>query len=55
MRVLAFTKPFGPLPAARLGDALAVSGVDGADLVVREGQTVEPAAPEPVEPAAERI
>ena len=46
VRVLAFTKPFGPLPAARLGDVLAASGADGADLLVREGQTVDPADPD---------
>ncbi|MFD3311862.1 sugar phosphate isomerase/epimerase family protein [Streptomyces sp. NPDC058694] len=42
MRVLVLTKPFGDLPPEELADQLAVAGADGADLLVREGQTVTP-------------
>ncbi|MEV0385552.1 sugar phosphate isomerase/epimerase [Nonomuraea sp. NPDC050643] len=45
MRLLAFTKPFGPIDAARLAEAVASVGADGADLLVREGQTVGPGDP----------
>ncbi|SEH02593.1 Sugar phosphate isomerase/epimerase [Nonomuraea solani] len=45
MRLLAFTKPFGPIDVAPLAEALASVGADGADLLVREGQTVAPADP----------
>ncbi|MEJ3651499.1 sugar phosphate isomerase/epimerase [Actinomycetes bacterium KLBMP 9759] len=46
VRVLAFTKPFGPMTVGRLADAVVEVGADGADLVVRDGQTVTPAEPE---------
>ncbi len=46
MRVLAFTKPFGPMTVERLADAVVEVGADGADLVVRDGHTVTPAQPE---------
>ncbi|MEV4109054.1 sugar phosphate isomerase/epimerase [Nonomuraea sp. NPDC049695] len=45
MRLLAFTKPFGPIDAASLAEAVASVGAKGADLLVREGQTVSPADP----------
>ncbi|GAA3228136.1 sugar phosphate isomerase/epimerase family protein [Nonomuraea helvata] len=45
MRLLAFTKPFGPIDAAPLSEAVASVGAEGADLLVREGQTVSPADP----------
>ncbi|MEU7863229.1 TIM barrel protein [Nonomuraea sp. NPDC049141] len=45
MRLLAFTKPFGPIDAAPLAEAVASVGAEGADLLVREGQTVGPADP----------
>lgn len=46
MRVVVLTKPFGALEPARLAGVLAEAGADGAELVVREGQTVPPGAPE---------
>lgn len=42
MRVLVLTKPFGDLPPEELVDQLAEAGADGADLLVRDGQTVTP-------------
>ncbi|HUR09580.1 MAG TPA: TIM barrel protein [Nonomuraea sp.] len=45
MRLLAFTKPFGSIDAAPLAEALVSVGAEGADLLVREGQTVSPADP----------
>lgn len=45
MRVIAFTKPFGPVAPGLLADRLASLDVAGADLVVREGQAVDPARP----------
>lgn len=44
-RVLVMTKPFGALSPGRLAGTLAALGADGAELVVREGQTVTPAEP----------
>ncbi|MEV0353321.1 sugar phosphate isomerase/epimerase [Nonomuraea sp. NPDC050680] len=46
MRLLAFTKPFGSLDAPQLAEAVASVGAEGADLLVREGQTVSPADPD---------
>jgi sugar phosphate isomerase/epimerase len=43
--VLGFTKPFGSIGVAELAGELAAAGVDGADLVVRDGQAVTPAEP----------
>lgn len=43
--VLVMTKPFGALPPGRLAETLAALGADGAELVVRDGQTVAPAEP----------
>ncbi len=45
MRVIVFTKPFGPVSVAELVARLGGVGVDGADLVVRHGQTVTPDQP----------
>jgi sugar phosphate isomerase/epimerase len=45
MRVIVFTKAFGAIGATELADNLAGLGVDGADLVVRDGQIVTPADP----------
>ncbi|MEV0618924.1 sugar phosphate isomerase/epimerase [Nonomuraea sp. NPDC050404] len=45
MRLLAFTKPFGRIDAPLLAETVASVGADGADLLVREGQTVGPADP----------
>jgi sugar phosphate isomerase/epimerase len=45
MRVIVFTKPIGPLPIDGLVARLAALGVDGADLTVRDGQTVTPEEP----------
>lgn len=45
MRVIAFTKPFGPVAPGALADRLAELEIAGADLVVREGQAVDPARP----------
>jgi sugar phosphate isomerase/epimerase len=45
VRVLAFTKSFGSVPVDRLADAVAATGADGADLVVRHNQTVAPDEP----------
>jgi sugar phosphate isomerase/epimerase len=45
MRVIVFTKPFGGAGADELAGRLAELGADGADLVVRDGQTVTPADP----------
>jgi sugar phosphate isomerase/epimerase len=42
VRVLVLTKPFGALPPEELAGQLAETGADGADLLVREGQTVTP-------------
>ncbi len=39
------TKPFGGLSPGRLAETLAALGADGAELVVRDGQTVTPAGP----------
>lgn len=43
--MLVMTKPFGALPAGRLAATLAELGADGAELVVRDGQTVTPDDP----------
>lgn len=45
MRAIVFTKPLGAIGATQLADDLAGLGADGADLVVRDGQTVTPADP----------
>jgi sugar phosphate isomerase/epimerase len=42
VRVLVLTKPFGVLPPEELAAQLAEAGADGADLLVRDGQTVTP-------------
>ncbi|MFC4009078.1 sugar phosphate isomerase/epimerase family protein [Nonomuraea purpurea] len=55
MRLLAFTKPFGPIDATRLADAVASVGAEGADLLVREGQTVSPADPGGIAVAAAEL
>jgi len=43
--LLVMTKPFGALSPGRLAETLATLGADGAELVVRDGQTVTPAGP----------
>ena len=45
MRVLVMTKPFGALSPGALADLVATMPVDGAEIVVRDGQTVTPAKP----------
>lgn len=45
MRVVVFTKLFGAVGISELVDGVAKVGADGADLVVRDGQTVTPRAP----------
>jgi sugar phosphate isomerase/epimerase len=45
IRILVMTKPFGALPPGRLAGTLAEMGAHGAELVVRDGQTVTPAGP----------
>ncbi|MFC5827611.1 sugar phosphate isomerase/epimerase family protein [Nonomuraea insulae] len=45
MRVIVLTKPFGAVEPARLAGSLAEAGADGADLVIRAGQTVSPDKP----------
>jgi sugar phosphate isomerase/epimerase len=45
IRTLVMTKPFGAMSPGRLAETLAVIGADGAELVVRDGQTVTPAEP----------
>jgi sugar phosphate isomerase/epimerase len=45
VRVIVFTKPFGSVGVGQLADALEAVGADGADLVVRDGQTVTPDQP----------
>jgi sugar phosphate isomerase/epimerase len=45
IRTLVMTKPFGALSPGRLAGTLAAIGADGAELVVRDGQTVTPAEP----------
>lgn len=52
MRVIVFTKPFGAVDMVELADRLAELGVDGADLVVRDGLTVTPADPRGIVTAA---
>ncbi|NUT42199.1 MAG: hypothetical protein HOV86_19665, partial [Thermoactinospora sp.] len=42
MRLLVFTKPFGAVQPGRLAEMVAATGADGADLVVRDGQSVTP-------------
>ena len=42
---LVMTKPFGAMPPGPLAETLAGMGADGAELVVRDGQTVTPAEP----------
>lgn len=49
------TKPFGALPPGRLAETLAGLGADGAELVVRDGQTVTPTAPAGLRTAAEEL
>jgi sugar phosphate isomerase/epimerase len=44
-QLLVMTKPFGGLSPGRLAATLAGLGADGAELVVRDGQTVTPAGP----------
>jgi sugar phosphate isomerase/epimerase len=46
VRVIVFTKPFGSMSIAELADSMAELGVDGVDLVVRDGQTVTPDDPD---------
>lgn len=46
MRVLAFTKPFGRREVGSLADTIAATGAEGADLVVRDGQSVTPDEPD---------
>ncbi|MEV6167310.1 sugar phosphate isomerase/epimerase [Streptomyces sp. NPDC051954] len=45
MHVLVLTKPFGALSPKELAARLAEAGADGADLLVRDGQTVTPSTP----------
>lgn len=49
------TKPFGALPPGQLAETLAHMGADGAELVVRDGQTVTPAAPAGLRSAATEL
>ncbi|MFI7540533.1 sugar phosphate isomerase/epimerase family protein [Actinoplanes sp. NPDC049599] len=49
------TKPFGALPPGRLAATLAALGAGGAELVVREGQTVTPAQPARLHDAAREL
>ncbi|MFF1357899.1 sugar phosphate isomerase/epimerase family protein [Streptomyces sp. NPDC058297] len=55
MRVLVLTKPFGDLPPSRLADLLAHAGADGADLLVRDGQTVTPGTAERIAETARAL
>ncbi len=43
--MIIFTKPFGSVSVAELVERLSTLGVDGADLTVRDGQTVTPDSP----------
>ena len=45
IQLLVMTRPFGALTPGRLASALAGMGADGAEVVVRDGQTVPPAEP----------
>ncbi|GAA3922576.1 hypothetical protein Aau02nite_32600 [Amorphoplanes auranticolor] len=45
IRILVMTKPFGAPPPGRLAATLAALDADGAELVVRDGQTVTPRDP----------
>lgn len=49
------TKPFGALSPGRLAETLAALGADGAELVVRDGQTVTPAEPARLRDAATEL
>ncbi|MEU8489561.1 TIM barrel protein [Streptomyces sp. NPDC048641] len=55
MRVLVLTKPFGDLPPRRLADRLAQAGADGADLLIRDGQTVTPGTVERIAETARAL
>ncbi|GAA3113026.1 sugar phosphate isomerase/epimerase family protein [Streptomyces echinatus] len=55
MQVLVLTKPFGSLPPENLADQLARAGADGADLLVRDGQTVTPATPRRISETARAL
>lgn len=55
MRTIVFTKPLGAVGATRLADDLAELGADGADLVVRDGQTVAPDDPRGIGSVAAKL
>jgi sugar phosphate isomerase/epimerase len=55
MRVIVFTRPFGPVSVAELVGRLGTLGVDGADLTVRDGQTVTPGQPGGIGSVAEAL
>ncbi|MFJ5259892.1 sugar phosphate isomerase/epimerase family protein [Streptomyces sp. NPDC088387] len=55
MRVLVLTKPFGALSPQTLADQLVQAGADGADLLVRDGQTVTPDTPERIAETARAL
>jgi sugar phosphate isomerase/epimerase len=55
IRLLVMTKPFGALSPGELAGVLATLGADGAELVVRVGQTVIPAEPAGLRAAAEEL
>jgi sugar phosphate isomerase/epimerase len=55
IRMLVMTKPFGALPAGRLAATLAALGADGAELVVRDGQTVTPGEPTRIKDVATEL
>jgi sugar phosphate isomerase/epimerase len=46
VRVIVFSKPVGSMSVTELADSMAELGVDGVDLVVRDGQTVTPENPD---------
>jgi sugar phosphate isomerase/epimerase len=55
MRLIVLTKPLGTLDPAGLADALAQLGADGAELLVREGSTVDPANPAGIDAVAREL
>ena len=55
VRLIVFTKSFDDAPVDRLADAVAGTGADGADLVVRDGQTVTPAQPQRIGDVAKAL
>jgi sugar phosphate isomerase/epimerase len=55
IRILVMTKPFGVMPPGQLAETLAALGADGAELVVRDGQTVTPAEPARLREAATEL